>query len=715
MTISAYRAGARWLRTAVLCGGCCAALAGPVTADPDPPASWRASAAPASAQPTASGPNIPTVPGGAASLASSPDALQEPLPLPRRTGSDPVTAHMDDVDVRKILEIISRDSNLNIMISPNVSGRVTANLRGLSPEQALDAVLHAAGLVSVRENGIVYVYTPGEREKLAELDRKPPTRVYHLNYVRSADVVAMIRPLLTKETGVVTMSPPSGVGIPGADLSSMTNSTGGSGGGSSGGGAPPPAASGGGGYSGSAGTAGGTSGPVGGGVTGGDSLCGGEVLIVQDRESVLRTIDQIIREVDVQPVQVLIEAVIMQVTLSKDTELGINFAVLDGNALTLVGNGATLNATAGFSPASVLTAGGLLNGNSTTGFGADEHGLKFGFVDKSVTGFVRAIETMGKTQILATPRLLVLNKQHAELLLGNRLGYQTLTQNYTSTIQQIDFLNVGTVLRVRPFVASDRMVRMEVHPERSSGQVVQNIPQTSTAELTTNVMVPDGATLVIGGLMEDEDDKSQSGLPVLGQLPVIGALFRERVHSNTKNELIVLLTPHICNPGVLPAAPTTAIGGVQPAAYRAATAAALTADLRGSAAVALGADAVYEFEIINHAQQPASGLGVQMALSAGLHPETADGPTDHEVNEQRVLFHMLPELPAGGRVVYRLRARALQQGEQGMAAELSSLAVNQVLRREYRTRVAPGGPVISLGQPASLSGQAITPRASAPP
>ena len=110
------------------------------------------------------------------------------------------------------------------------------------------------------------------------------------------------------------------------------------------------------------------------------------------------------------------------------------------------------------------------------GFTSATNGIKFGFVANNVTGFVRALETIGSTKILASPRILVLNKQRADIQLGSRLGFQTLSQNFTSTIQQVQFLNTGTLLRLRPFVSDDGMVRMEIHPERSSGSVVNNIP-----------------------------------------------------------------------------------------------------------------------------------------------------------------------------------------------------------------------------------------------
>src|SRR5205807_2345299 len=117
----------------------------------------------------------------------------------------------------------------------------------------------------------------------------------------------------------------------------------------------------------------------------------------------------------VQPPQVVIEAEILSVELDKTHELGVNFGVLDGGRglLSVVGSGAVLNAAAGFTPAGVVTAGGQVSGG-TNGFGQDNHGLKVGVTRNNVTGFIKALDTVGKTEILARPQLMVINKQLAE-------------------------------------------------------------------------------------------------------------------------------------------------------------------------------------------------------------------------------------------------------------------------------------------------------------
>jgi hypothetical protein len=309
--------------------------------------------------------------------------------------------------------------------------------------------------------------------------------------------------------------------------------------------------------------------------TGGNSLADADRLIIQDYESNLKIIDQIIERIDVRPIQVLIEAVIISVDWEHDRELGVNFAVTDNlaNLLGEIGTGTALNGNVGFSPLKLLTANGTIAPGTPAdplGFTGGTNGIKFGFVSNNVTGFVRALETIGSTKILASPRILVLNKQRAEIQLGARLGFQTLSQNFTSTIQQVQFLNTGTLLRLRPFVSDDGMVRMEIHPERSSGTVVNNIPNQQTAELTTNVMVPDGATLVIGGLMEDEDDYQLQGLPILSRIPALGYLFGARQKTEGRRELVVLLTPHIWSADLAMAhAPTPHFAGGAPGDPRA--------------------------------------------------------------------------------------------------------------------------------------------------
>jgi general secretion pathway protein D len=461
-----------------------------------------------------------------------------------------VTMHVNELDVRQLLELLSRRSGLNILVSPGVAGTITANFENTKVEQVLKSVIKLANLVEKTEAGIHYLYSKGEIDENAEFTKREKimTRVYRLNYVRSDELLAMIRPFLSVDVGqkrvAVTPSYKFGIGESATFVSGGAGAAGAGAGGASSANVGGPTNQG---AAGGGSTVGGFQPP-----TGGNSMSDSDMLIIQDYESNLKIVDQIVKRVDTRPVQVLIEAVIISVDLEHSRQLGVNFALVDnlGTALGEIGSGASLNNNAGFNPTQLLTAAGKIAGSAAdpTGLAGPLNGAKFGFVANNVTGFIQALETIGSTKILASPRILVLNKQRAEIQLGSRLGFQTFSQNFTSTIQQVQFLNTGTLLRIRPFISLDGMIRMEIHPERSSGSVTNNIPNQQTAELTTNVMVPDGATLVIGGLMEDEDDFQLQGLPGLSRIPALGYLFGFRQKSEARRELVVLLTPHIWSP-----------------------------------------------------------------------------------------------------------------------------------------------------------------------
>ena len=189
-------------------------------------------------------------------------------------------------------------------------------------DDALQAIATLCHLEIRRDGDFLYISTPAEVRQHEEEDL--PVRVYRLNYVKSSDVQKMIKPLLSKK-GMITASPDSEVGLP-SDASAAA-------------------------------TAGGQETLKGDVKGGGNSLAGGEIVVVQDYEHVLKTVDRVVAQIDVQPIQVLIEAVIVSVKLNKGLELGANFAVLDGAGKTLgvLGNGSLINAAAGFAPASVLT------------------------------------------------------------------------------------------------------------------------------------------------------------------------------------------------------------------------------------------------------------------------------------------------------------------------------------------------------------------------
>jgi type IV pilus assembly protein PilQ len=173
-------------------------------------------------------------------------------------------------------------------------------------------------------------------------------------------------------------------------------------------------------------------------------------------------------------------------------------------------------------------------------------GLSIGFVTDEVTAFLRALEEVTNTTVLSNPKVVVINKHVGRLLVGARNGYRTLTTTQTSTTENIEFLETGTELRFRPFISADGHVRLEVTPRDSRGSVdALGLPNENTTEVTTNILMKDGHTVVIAGLFREASSAGRSQIPLLGSIPWAGTAFGAKSDSTVKQEIIILLTVHI--------------------------------------------------------------------------------------------------------------------------------------------------------------------------
>jgi hypothetical protein len=153
------------------------------------------------------------------------------------------------------------------------------------------------------------------------------------------------------------------------------------------------------------------------------------------------------------------------------------------------------------------------------------------------------------TVVLANPKVLALNKQKGEVHVGNQDGYVTTTVTENAQTQTVQLFETGTKLLFRPYIGDDGYIRMEIHPEDSTGGVSvqggQALPHKTTTEVTTNVMVKDNHTIVIGGLFRESSVSDRNQVPGLGNIPLAGALFRRQQDKTVRQEIIILLTPHI--------------------------------------------------------------------------------------------------------------------------------------------------------------------------
>ncbi len=444
---------------------------------------------------------LQAAPQPAPPVASNPPAEDLPPkpPAVETEGDGLLSIHSRDDDIRNLLEQLAEQSGLNLMASESVQGTVTVSLEKVGVEAALAAVLKATGFVSRREGNVVYIGTAADFAALEKSLDRIGTRVYRPNYLNAKELQTLLTPMLTPVVGKMGVTSPAATGI------AANNTT-----------------------------------------AGGDSIAQSDAVVVQDYENVLLQIDQVFKELDRRPSQVSIEAVIIQVTLRDANSFGVDFQVLRDKQ----------NVRFGWGNPRITPLDGAGTTNPATGgkvgeFTFDPGGLKFAFLDDSLGIFLNALETVGNVNVVASPKLLCLNKQKAEILIGSKLGYISTTMTQTFSSQNVEFLDVGTQLRLRPFISSDGLVRMEVHPELSTGAVTVEggftLPNKNLTEVTTNVMCPDGCTVIIGGLMREDLATDSTQVPWFGSAPLIGPLFRNKSDTVTRTEILVLLTPRIIN------------------------------------------------------------------------------------------------------------------------------------------------------------------------
>ena len=249
-----------------------------------------------------------------------------------------------------------------------------------------------------------------------------------------------------------------------------------------------------------------------------------ETLIVEDTREAHARIAQYISQIDVAPKQVLVEAHVLQVALTDDERHGVNLkslARLDGSKVTLEGSG---------------FASENLNGPSLA--------LRLDGTD--MDGLIELIQSNTNSRTLASPKLSVVNHQEARIQIGQRLPYSVATTTQTSTIQSVQFLDVGILLTVQPIITDDGNILMTVLPKVSGGRITESgFPEEETTELSTTILMPDGGGIVIGGLIREEDNQTQSRVPGLGRVPVVGKLFSRKTQEHRRNELIIALVTHV--------------------------------------------------------------------------------------------------------------------------------------------------------------------------
>jgi general secretion pathway protein D len=449
----------------------------------------------------------------------------------------PISLELRGMDVMEVLKLLSRQSGLSIIASPNVRGSVSIFLKDVDVWQALRLVLETNDLAYVQDNGVVRVMTESDYEKVygIRFDDKTGTDIYKFRYIKAVPASRFLEPVKSRvgrivvydsansvilfdtpeaiskmkklaqeidvpqEMKVFTINYAKGEDIVSRLATAATKDI-------------------------------------------GDIQYDKRTnrIMVTDTPNKMRQIENIISTFDERHRTVLIEAKIVQISLNKKFQMGVNwehvFSKINGEFVPGDIKG-TFN---------ILPIGGL-------GLAANIGDLS----RNNYTALIQLLETAGKTNLLSSPRITALNNESAHILVGTKEAYVTTTVTTpgggtpATTAEQVNFIDVGVKLYVTPSIGEDGYISLKIRPEVSSVDRVlttsqgNSIPILRTSEAETSIVAKDGETILIGGLIEDHHEKSDSRIPWLGQIPILGFPFRGRTDTNGKTEIAVFLTPTI--------------------------------------------------------------------------------------------------------------------------------------------------------------------------
>ncbi len=260
-------------------------------------------------------------------------------------------------------------------------------------------------------------------------------------------------------------------------------------------------------------------------------------LVVTDLPHNMEKIRKLVADFDAKTREVLVEAKIIEITLNDDFAMGVDWQKVYGlaeDSLTFTGS-FPFSAPLSSSSTMKLSVGTLAND-------------KYNFA-------LTLIKSFGRVKVVSSPHIVVCNNEEAKFMVGTREAYVTTTITTgdvtTTTSESVNFIDVGVTLYVTPTINKDGFVKMHIKPEVSSisdwleTTEGNQIPIVDTSNVETDVLVKDGNTIILAGLIKRTGDKSVSKMPLLGSIPVLGRLFSNVSDVNEKKELAIFLTPHI--------------------------------------------------------------------------------------------------------------------------------------------------------------------------
>jgi general secretion pathway protein D len=263
-------------------------------------------------------------------------------------------------------------------------------------------------------------------------------------------------------------------------------------------------------------------------------------LLVRTRPAQWKEIQAAIKRLDNAPLQVQIETRILEVKLTGELDQGVQWYLgrLAGNSTST-----TVANTAG--------SQGALGGGGA-GLGSTDS-LFYSFVSTNLQVAIHALETNGRTQVLSAPSLVVMNNENAQIQVGDNIPISQTTVNTgtsDTTLSSVEYLQTGVILNVVPRINPGGLVYMDIQQQVSDADdtvTVNGNPRISTRSVSTQVAAQSGQTVLLGGLIKQDNSESLSSVPYLGRVPGLGWLFGNRSRSKDRTELLVLITPRVIN------------------------------------------------------------------------------------------------------------------------------------------------------------------------
>ncbi|MDN3452799.1 MULTISPECIES: type IV pilus secretin PilQ [unclassified Psychrobacter] len=457
---------------------------------------------------------------------SKPALLREPTLEERVYSGEPLSMEFQDVEIRSVLDILAQFTEMNIVASDSVSGNITLRLINVPWDQALDIILKSKNL-GKRENGNVILVAPST--ELAEQEAKE---------LESQQVVESYAPLRTEYIRLSYAKAPD-------VLTLISQGSGGSSGGSN------------------------TN------ANDNDSLLSNRgtvtvddrtnTLIIKDVADSIENIHKLISKIDIPVRQVMIEARIVSATDSFSKEIGVRWGILSNGAannrnLLVGGSNQTLWDLKDFDVETTTVNGQTVsypsydisrpdNLNVDLGVSNPAGSIAFGLLSMSDVMLdleLSALQADNRGEVISTPKILTADKQTAKVSSGTQIPYQEASASGATTTS---FKEAALSLEATPNITPDGKIGLQLVITNGTPTIINNQVAISEDSISTNVIIEDGQTVVLGGVFKNRTTNGVDKVPFLGDLPYIGRAFRKDVRSNSKEELLIFVTPKLINDG----------------------------------------------------------------------------------------------------------------------------------------------------------------------